>query len=121
MLIVNINTDVFSLALQMKTDETALHVTTKEGNEVVANTLLERGVMIDAQDSVGYFTITIMYSTILHIVFCNCYWMLGHLLLNIQHGDTALHIAAQHSHRAIVELLVKRGCNVDLQNKVCCG
>ena len=34
-------------------------------------------------------------------------------------GDTALHMAAYHFHKSVVELLVSAGAPLDVANKVC--
>ena len=36
----------------------------------------------------------------------------------MQAGDSALHLAVRHGHRAATEVLLERGCDVNAQNKV---
>ena len=87
-----------------------MHLAAKEGYTRITELLLEKSCNKDVLAGQVYMCQTVFYS--LHLTRATVH-------LNLQEGCTALHLAAAEGYIEIVELLIKRGCNMDVQtNKV---
>lgn len=75
----------------------------------IVELLLQVHANIDIQTDVG---------TLLHQLLTSCCFQIKAFILYNQDGWTALHLAAEKGHPNIVKLLVRRGANVSLKDKV---
>ena len=99
-----------------KDDKTALHKAVERGHLEFVDLLVKKGCNVDAVDKDG--------KTALHKALQNNYHLETIKLLvgRTQKmpsvvGESALHKAAKRGHLELVDLLVKKGCNVDAADK----
>jgi ankyrin repeat protein len=105
-----VGTPGVNLDFRFQGSDTALVAACYEGQEAVAQVLVDAGANLDMKDGVSRASVHVRATCVMsHIMI--------HLLL-LQDGWTPLHWAAYHGHAGLVRMLLQAGADATITSKV---